>query len=63
MPEEQTADQVENPPVNPLKTPATAVKPKKKASWFRTILWIVSMMVLFNIVAAILVYIFMPPLK
>jgi hypothetical protein len=57
--EEQAASQ----PENSLGIPASAETPKKKASWFRTILWIVSMMALFNIVAGILVYIFMPPVK
>ena len=63
MSEEQTANQAENMPDISTGTPAPTDKPKKKASWLRTILWMVSMMVLFNIIAGILVYIFMPPIK
>jgi len=54
MTENQVDEQEENP------VPA---KPRKKASWLKTILWMLSMLVLFNVVAAILVMIFMSPQK
>ena len=42
-------------PVGDMETPVVNPK-KKKASWLRTILWMLSMIVLANMVMAILAY-------
>lgn len=54
--EEMTENQVDEQTEN-----SVPAKPQKKASWLRTILWMLSMLILFNVVAAILVMIFMSP--
>jgi len=36
---------------------STPPRKKKKASWFRTILWMVSMMLLVNVIMAIIFYV------
>jgi hypothetical protein len=44
-------------PGNAMQHPEVAdAKPKKKASWLRTILWMLSMMLLVNVVMAIVAY-------
>ncbi len=55
MAEEQARSANHAPVENQGKPVATAGK--KKASWFRTILWMLSMMVLANVVMAIIAYI------
>lgn len=54
----ESQNPLENPrkPIGDPKPSVESPKKKKKASWFRTILWMLSMMLLANMVVGVIAY-------